>query len=172
MAEKIVNIIVGAFASVMSIPFIKEIIVFLISMCPILELRGGLIAASLLNMNPWVSYLICMIGNIIPIPLILWLITKILDFMRKSKNKKLNGIVKWLDKKVDKHKGQIEKYGYLGLILFVGIPLPGTGAWTGCLIASVLEMDRKKSFIAALIGVFIASVIMMLISFGLLSSII
>lgn len=172
MAEKIVNIIVGAFASVMSIPFIKEIIVFFISMCPILELRGGLIAASLLNMNPWVSYLICMIGNIIPIPLILWLITKILDFMRKSKNKKLNGIVKWLDKKVDKHKGQIEKYGYLGLILFVGIPLPGTGAWTGCLIASVLEMDRKKSFIAALIGVFIASVIMMLISFGLLSSII
>ena len=172
MAEKIVNIIVGAFASVMSIPFIKEIIVFFISMCPILELRGGLIAASLLNMNPWVSYLICMIGNIIPIPLILWLITKILDFMRKSKNKKLNGIVKWLDKKVDKHKGQIEKYGYLGLVFFVGIPLPGTGAWTGCLIASVLEMDRKKSFIAALIGVFIASVIMMLISFGLLSSII
>ena len=172
MAEKIVNIIVGAFASVMSIPFIKEIIVFLISMCPILELRGGLIAASLLDMNPWVSYIICIIGNIIPIPLILWLITKILDFMRKSKNKKLNGIVKWLDKKVDKHKGQIEKYGYLGLILFVGIPLPGTGAWTGCLIASVLEMDRKKSFIAALIGVFIASVIMMLISFGLLSNLI
>jgi len=172
MAEKIVNIIVGAFASIMSIPFIKEIIVFLISMCPILELRGGLIAASLLGMNPWISYVICIIGNIIPIPLILWLINKILNFMRKSKNKRLNGIVKWLDKKVDKHKGQIEKFGYLGLVLFVGIPLPGTGAWTGCLIASVLEMDRKKSFIAALIGVFIASVIMMLVSFGLLSNII
>ena len=172
MAEKIVNIIVGAFASVMSIPFIKEIIVFLISMCPILELRGGLIAASLLDMNPWISYVICIIGNIIPIPLILWLINKILNFMRKSKNKRLNGIVKWLDKKVDKHKGQIEKFGYLGLVLFVGIPLPGTGAWTGCLIASVLEMDRKKSFIAALIGVFIASAIMMFISFGLLSNII
>ena len=172
MAEKIVNIIVGAFASIMSIPFIKEIIVFLILMCPILELRGGLIAASLLEMNPWISYVICIIGNIIPIPLILWLINKILNFMRKSKNKRLNGIVKWLDKKVDKHKGQIEKFGYLGLVLFVGIPLPGTGAWTGCLIASVLEMDRKKSFIAALIGVFIASVIMMLVSFGLLSNII
>ena len=172
MAEKLVNIIVGAFASVMSIPFIKEIIVFLISMCPILELRGGLIAASLLNMDPVISYIICIVGNIIPIPLILWLINKILNFMRKSKNKRLNGIVKWLDKKVDKHKGQIEKYGYWGLILFVGIPLPGTGAWTGCLIASVLEMDRKKSFIAALIGVFIASVIMMLLSFGLLSNII
>lgn len=172
MADKIVNIIVGAFASVMSIPFIKEIIVFLISMCPILELRGGLIAASLLNMDPVVSYVICIIGNIIPIPLILWLINKILEWMRNSKIEKISDIAKWLDKKVDKHKGQIEKYGYWGLVLFVGIPLPGTGAWTGCLIASVLEMDRKKSFIAALIGVFIASVIMMLLSFGILSNII
>ena len=74
--------------------------------------------------------------------------------------------------KVEKHKGQIEKYGYWGLVLFVGIPLPGTGAWTGCLIASVLEMDKKKSFLAAVSGVFIASVIMMLLSFGLLSNIV
>ena len=172
MSEKIVNFIVGIFGSLATMPFIKEIIVFIISMCPILELRGGLIAASLLNMDPVVSYIICIIGNIIPIPLILWLITKILAWMRSSKVEKISGIAKWLDKKVEKHKGQIEKYGYLGLVLFVGIPLPGTGAWTGCLIASVLEMDRKKSFIAALIGVFIASVIMMLISFGLLSNLI
>ena len=172
MSEKIVNFIVGIFGTFTTMPFIKEIIVFLISMCPILELRGGLIAASLLNMDPVVSYIICIIGNIIPIPIILWLINKILNFMRNSKIDKINGIAKWLDKKVDKHKGQIEKYGYLGLILFVGIPLPGTGAWTGCLIASVLEMDRKKSFIAALIGVFIASIIMMFLSFGLLSNLI
>ena len=64
------------------------------------------------------------------------------------------------------------KFGYLGLILFVGIPLPGTGAWTGCLIASVLEMDKKKSFIAAVLGVIIASIIMMILSFGLLSKIV
>ena len=171
MSEKIVNFIVGSLGSFIAVPFMKEIIVFIISMCPILELRGGLIAASLLNMDPWISYIICMIGNILPIPFILWLINKILNFMRNSKSKKINGIAKWLDKKVDKHKGQIEKYGYLGLILFVGIPLPGTGAWTGCLIAAVLEMDKKKSFLAALLGVFIASVIMMLLSFGLLSNI-
>ena len=171
MSEKIVNFIVGSLGSFIAVPFMKEIIVFIISMCPILELRGGLIAASLLNMDPWISYLICMIGNILPIPFILWLINKILNFMRNSKSKKINGIAKWLDKKVDKHKGQIEKYGYLGLILFVGISLPGTGAWTGCLIAAVLEMDKKKSFLAALLGVFIASVIMMLLSFGLLSNI-
>ena len=172
MSEKIVNGIVGSLGGLATLPFIKEIIVFIISMCPILELRGGLIAASLLDLNPWVSYLICMVGNILPIPFILWFINKILNWMRNSKNKKIKGIAKWLDKKVEKHKGQIEKFGYWGLVLFVGIPLPGTGAWTGCLIAAVLEMDKKKSFLAALAGVFIASIIMMLLSFGLLSNII
>lgn len=172
MAEKIVNSIVGCFGTLATVPFMKEVIVFLISVCPILELRGGLIAASLLHMNPIVSYIICIIGNIIPIPLILWFITKILDKMRNSKHKKLKGIALWLDKKVDKHKGQIEKFGYLGLVLFVGIPLPGTGAWTGCLIASVLGLDKKKSLLAAILGVFIASIIMMILSFGIISNII
>lgn len=172
MSEKIVNGIVGSLGGLVAVPFVKEIIVFIISMCPILELRGGLIAASLFHMDPWLSYIICMLGNILPIPFILWLINKILKWMRNSKSKKLKGIATWLDKKVDKHKGQIEKYGYWGLVIFVGIPLPGTGAWTGCLIAAVLEMDKKKSFLAALAGVFIASIIMMLLSFGILSNII
>ena len=172
MASKIVKSIVGSLGSLIAIPFMKEIIVFVISMLPILELRGGLIAASLLDMNPIISYIICIIGNIIPIPFILWLITKVLNKMRNSKIKVLNKFALWLDKKVDKHKGQIEKYGYLGLVLFVGIPLPGTGAWTGCMIASVLEMDKKKSFLAALLGVFIASIIMMILSFGLLAKLV
>ena len=98
MAKKIVNTIIGSLGSLISIPFMKEIIVFLISMSPILELRGGLIAASLFNMNPIESYIICVIGNIIPIPFILWLITKILNYMRSSKIKKLNSIAQWLDK--------------------------------------------------------------------------
>ena len=85
--------------------------------------------------------------------------------------KKLKKIADWLDKKVEKNRNKIEKFGFWGLVLFVGIPLPGTGAWTGCLVASVLEMDKKKSFIAAMIGVFMASIIMMLISFGLLRGI-
>lgn len=172
MAKKIVGEIVAALGGFISIPFMKEIIVFILSMSPVLELRGGLIAASLFNMNPIVSYIICVIGNIIPIPFILWLITKILDKCRKSDIRVLNKFAKWLDKKVEKHKGQIEKYGYLGVVLFVGIPLPGTGAWTGCLVASVLELDKKKSFLAAVVGVLIASIIMMILSFGLLSNII
>lgn len=169
MAEKLVGIFLNLFSGMQTIPFGKEIIVFIISLMPILELRGGILAAALLNLNPIESYVISIIGNIIPVPFILWFINSILNWMRKSK---LSKIAKWLDEKVEKHKGQIEKYGFWGLVLFVGIPLPGTGAWTGCLIAAVLEMDRKKAFIAAMIGIFMASIIMMLLSFGVLKSII
>ena len=170
--ENIVGWLLSLFSGLNGFAFGKEIVVFIISLLPILELRGGLLAASILGLDPVKSYIICIIGNIIPVPFILWLITWILDKMRKSKIKFLNKTAKWLDKKVDKHKGQIEKFGFWGLVLFVGIPLPGTGAWTGCLIAACLEMDRKKAFIAAMIGIVMASIIMMAISFGLLKFII
>jgi len=166
MVEKIVEGIVTLFSGLQGIPFGKELIVFLISLMPILELRGGLLAASLLGLPPLRSYFITVIGNIIPVPFILWFINAILDWMRNSKH--LSKVAKWLDGKVHKHKKQIETYGFWGMVLFVGIPLPGTGAWTGCLIAAVLNMDRKKAFLAAMIGIIMASVIMMLISFGLL----
>lgn len=170
MNEKLVNTIIRAFGGLTAIKFGKEILVFIISLMPILELRGGLIAAALLGLSPLKSYIICMIGNILPVPFILLLINKILSWMRTSKH--FSKIANWLDKKVEKHKGQIEKYGYLGVILFVGIPLPGTGAWTGSLIASVLEMDKKKTFLSVCIGVLMASVIMMILSFGLLANMI
>ena len=170
MSEKLVNAIIGTFGGITSIAFGKEILVFIISLLPILELRGGLIAAALLGLDPIPSYIISIIGNLLPIPFILLLINKVLDWMRKSKH--FSKIANWLDSKVEKHKGQIEKYGYLGIVLFVGIPLPGTGAWTGSLIASVLEMDKKKTFLAVLLGVFLASIIMMVLSFGILAKIV
>lgn len=172
MAEKLVGIILGAFGGVTSIAYGKEILVFIISLMPILELRGGLIAASLLGMSPLPSYIISMIGNIIPVPFILLLINRILKWMKNSKIKVFNKFAGWLDGKVEKHKGQIEKYGYLGVVLFVGIPLPGTGAWTGSLIAAVLEMDKKKTFLAVMIGLIMASIIMMLLSFGVIANVV
>lgn len=172
MVENIVNAILSAFGGFSSLAYGKEIVVFIISLMPILELRGGLIAAALLKMDPIRSYVISIIGNVLPIPFILLLITKILAWMRKSKVSFLNKFANWLDAKVEKHKGQIEKFGYLGVVLFVGIPLPGTGAWTGSLIASVLDLDRKKTFGAVLIGILMASIIMMLVSFGILGNII
>ncbi|MCQ4991439.1 small multi-drug export protein, partial [[Clostridium] symbiosum] len=105
---------------------------------PILELRGGLLAASpaLLNVPIMQAIPICIIGNILPIPFILLLIRKILDWMKLVKV--FRPIALWLEIKAMSKKDQIEKYGFWGLVLFVGIPLPGTGAWTGSLIAALL----------------------------------
>lgn len=172
MSEKLVGAMIGAFGGLTSIAYGKEILVFIISLLPILELRGGLLAAALIGLEPVKSYIICIIGNVLPVPFILLLITKILAWMKGSKVTIFNKFANWLDKKVEKHKGQIEKFGYLGVVLFVGIPLPGTGAWTGSLIASVLNMDKKKTFLAVLVGIFMASIIMMLLSFGILANVI
>ena len=170
MTEKLVNAVVGLFSGITGMAFGKEIMVFIISLMPILELRGGLLAASLIGLDPIPSYIISIIGNILPIPFILWFMGSILKWMHGKKH--LNKIATWLDKKVEKNRSKIENVGFWGLVLFVGIPLPGTGAWTGCLIASVLQMDKKKSFLAATLGVVMASIIMMFISFGLLKGII
>lgn len=170
--ESIINSIIKLFSGLTALKFGKELIVFIISILPILELRGGLIAASLLNVSPLTGYIVSIIGNTLPVPFILLFINKILDWMGKSKIKWMNKLSKWLDKKARKHKDSIEKYGYLGLTLFVGVPLPGTGAWTGCLAASVLNMNKKKSFISIMLGIIMASIIMMLISYGLLKRIV
>ncbi|MDO5415698.1 MAG: small multi-drug export protein [Lachnospiraceae bacterium] len=147
-----------------------EAIIFLISMIPILELRGGLLAASpaLLNVPLLKAIPICILGNLIPIPFILLLIEKVLDWMELVPG--LKKIALWVRAKADKHKGQVETYGFWGLVLFVGIPLPGTGAWTGSLVASLLHMKIRKSFPAILIGIVIATVIMSVLSYGLLGA--
>lgn len=148
----------------------KEVIVFIISLLPILELRGGLLAASLLNVDPVVGYIICVIGNILPVPFILLLITPL--FNRLKKTKLLSKFVDKIENKALSKKDQIDKYKYLGLIIFVGVPLPGTGAWTGSLIACLLNMDKKKSFFAITLGVIMASIIMMIISYGVVGNLI
>ncbi len=167
MTEKLVGFLLGILGGIKSIPLGREIISFVISMCPILELRGGILAARALGLNPIASFIICYIGNILPVPFIILLIKGIINKLRDSKVNFLNKFVKWIDKKVEDKKGQIEKYGFWGLVLFIGIPLPGTGAWTGCLIAAMLDMDKKKSFIAACIGVLMAGIIMSILSIGL-----
>ena len=148
----------------------KEAIIFIISMIPILELRGGLLAASpaLLNVPILRAIPICIIGNLLPIPFILLLIEKVLDIMEQIPV--LDRIALWVREKADKHKGQVETYGFWGLVLFVGIPLPGTGAWTGSLVASLLHMKIRKSFPAILLGIILATVIMSLLSYGLLGA--
>lgn len=170
MAENLVQSFLQAFSGIIDMPFGKELIVFIISLMPILELRGGLLAASLLNMNPITSFMICFIGNILPIPFILWFITPIFDRLKKTKH--LSKLVNKIETKANSKKEQIEKREFWGLLLFVGIPLPGTGAWTGSLIASMIGMNKKKSLLAAILGVVLAGIIMMLLSFGVLKGIV
>ena len=142
----------------------KEFILFLISMVPILELRGGLLAAgpAFLNVELAKAVPICVIGNLVPIPFILLLITKIFDWMKGTK--RLKPMVEKLEKKAMSKSDKIEKYEFWGLVLFVGIPLPGTGAWTGTLAASILDMDFKSTIIAVMLGVLLAGIIMMVLS--------
>lgn len=170
MASELASNLVEAFDGLTALKYGKELIIFIISMFPILELRGGLIAASLLGLKGLPSFIICFIGNIIPIPFILWLITPIFNWLKKTKL--FRGMVERLEKKAMNKKEQIEKLQYIGLMLFVGIPLPGTGAWTGCLIAALLNMDKKKSLLYSILGVLMAGVIMMILSFGILDNII
>ena len=146
----------------------NEVIIFLISMVPILELRGGLLAASpaLLNVPILRAIPICIIGNFIPVPFILLFIKAIFNWMKKFE--KLGKIAVWFENKAMNKKDQIEKYEFWGLVLFVGIPLPGTGAWTGSLIAALLNIDFKKAIAAVCIGIMLATVIMACISYGLL----
>ncbi len=170
MASNLAKALVDAFSGLTALKYGKELIIFIISMLPILELRGGLIAASLLKMKIIPSFVICFLGNIIPIPFILWLITPIFNKLKKTKM--FSGMVNKIENKALSKRDQIEKLQYIGLMLFVGIPLPGTGAWTGCLIAALLGMDKKKAMIYTILGVVMAGIIMLIFSFGILGNII
>ena len=167
--ESLINGIISLFSGITTSAFGKEILVFVISMLPILELRGGILAAALLGLDGLKSFIICIIGNIIVIPIALLLLSFIFKLLRKINF--FDKIITKLENKVLKKKDQLEKYGYWGLLLFVGIPIPGTGAWTGCFLASLLNMDKKKSFIAAMGGVLMAGIIMQILSFGILKNI-
>jgi uncharacterized membrane protein len=146
----------------------KELAVFLVSMVPLVEERGGLLLASMLEIPMWRGILFCVLGNIFPIPFILLFIKKIFHWMADHHMSKL--VVK-MEEKAAKNKPKIDKYGQLGLTLFVGIPLPGTGAWTGSLIAALLEVDKKKAIPAILLGLLLATVIMSVVSYGILGKV-
>lgn len=149
----------------------KELIIFIISMIPILELRGGLLAAgpAVLNVEMWRAIPICVIGNLIPVPFILLFITKIFNWLKGTK--KLKPMVEKLEARAMKKKDQVEKYEFWGLLLFVGIPLPGTGAWTGSLIAAMLGIRFRKAFPAVVLGVCLAAFIMTVLSYTVLGGI-
>ncbi|MGN0539560.1 MAG: COG2426 family protein [Candidatus Fimenecus sp.] len=142
-----------------------ELTVFLISLMPILEIRGGMIAARLLETDFLKAFAICYVGNMLPIPFIILFIRKIFDFLRRFKF--FERIIVKLEKKTEKNKEKVMRYEAWGLLLFVAIPLPGTGGWTGALMAALLDIRIKRSLPIIAIGVLIAGFIMSGLTYGL-----
>jgi uncharacterized membrane protein len=149
--------------------FIKYLIVFLVSMVPLIELRGAVPYAVYLELPLLPSYIIAIIGNMLPVPFIFFFARKVLLW---GKDKKVIGkfftfCLEKGEKGGNKLKAKAKNGLYVALLLFVGIPVPGTGAWTGTLAASILDMDFKKSVISVMLGVILAGIIMGLLSLGL-----
>ena len=140
---------------------------FLMSLLPIIELRGSIIFAAAQNVPWYIAYIVSVIGNVLPIPFIILFLRPILNYLKKTKH--LAKAANWLQERSMKKADQILKYEILGLFLFVAIPLPGTGAWTGAVIASLLVMRIIKAFPTIVLGVMAAGIIMVLGSYGFFS---
>lgn len=166
MAESIANWFVDVFGGKVS----PEILVFIVSLLPVLELRGGLIAAGLLNIPVFKAFVICFFGNMLPIPFILLFIRKLFRLLKKAKP--LRGIVNIIEKKVRKNSEKVMKYELWGLLLLVAVPIPGTGAWTGAFVSVLMDIRMKKSLPIISLGVIIAGIIVSTVMYGVVGSII
>ena len=161
MVETIVNEIM----SFLQYKIPEELVAFVISLCPVLECRGGMIAARLMEIPFIKAFLICYLGNMLPIPFIILFIRKIFDFLRRFSF--FSKFVEKLEAKTEKNKEKVLKYEAWGLLLFVAIPLPGTGGWTGALMAALLDIRMKKSLPIIALGVLIAGFIMSALTYGI-----
>ena len=145
----------------------KMIGIFLISMLPIIELRGAIPIGAAIGLPWYLNMIVSIVGNMLPVPFILLFSVKAFEFMKKH-----NIMVKFIEKIEKRAMSRSESIAnkeFLGLMLFVAIPFPGTGAWTGALIAALLQFNRKRSFFYIGLGVVIAAVIMTLASYGVIS---
>ena len=144
----------------------EELCVFFCSMLPIIELRGAIPLGAGFGLPWWQTYLIAIVGNMLPVPIILLFVKSVLTW----KIKFFNRIANKMFEKAEKNREKIEKYAFWGLTLFVAIPLPATGAWTGTLVAALFDMKFWKSLLSAVIGVMVAGVIMTLVSYGVVAA--
>lgn len=136
----------------------------LIAMVPVIELRGALPIGVGMGIPPLFATILSILGNLIPIPFLLLLVPKVFDWLRDKKYTKK--FIAWLEKKANDNHKTIDKYGWLGLYILVAIPLPGTGAWTGALVASCFKMKFWPSILAIIAGVITAGAIVLAITYG------
>ncbi len=147
----------------------REWCVFLCSMLPVIELRGAIPMCFGFGLPIWLNYLLSVLGNMLPVPFILLFVNRLRVWMANSKIKALNKFANWLNGKIEKNRSKIEKYSFWGVCLFVAIPLPATGAWTGSLVAAAIDMKFWKAMLSAFIGVCIAGIVVSLISYGVVA---
>ena len=140
----------------------KYILLFLVSMLPIIELRGGIPIGVGYGIDLWLCYVICVIGNILPVPFIIFFGKQILYWF--AKQKKIGPFFRKIIDRADRKAKTIGKAEFWGIFAFVAIPLPGTGAWTGSLIATLLQMRLKKAIPAIALGVVTSGIIMLIVS--------
>lgn len=145
-----------------------EVTIFIMSLIPFVELRGGILAAKALNIDFLKAFFICLGGTLLPMPFVLVFARQILEWLSGTKLVKLVNLV---NNTIEKKIAKIENYKTLGLLIFVAIPLPGTGAWSGALAAAVMKMRFKHAMGSIIIGTIIADLIMSLISYGFLGAI-
>lgn len=154
--------------SLLGAPLLNKMFgIFLISMLPIVELRGAIPVGAAIGLPWYLNMIVSIVGNLLPVPFILLFSVKAFEFMKKR-----NILVKFIEKIENRAKKRSEGLAtgeFIGLMLFVAIPFPGTGAWTGALIAALLQFERKRSFIYITLGVFIAAAIMTAASYGVIS---
>lgn len=168
--KKLAQSIVSFIISIFGVNAGKIIGIFFISLLPVIELRGS-IPIGYYQGLPWYTNMITsIIGNILPVPFILLFVVKVFEFMKK-RNIMVNVIEK-IEKRAMSRSESIANKEFLGLMLFVAIPFPGTGAWTGALIAALLQFDRKKSFVYIFIGVLIAASLVTLGVYGVIGSLV
>lgn len=146
----------------------SKLAVFIVSLVPILECRGGLIASALLKVDIRYAVPLCILGNILPIPFILLFIKRIFKWLKKFNFSR--PLIEKLENRAMNKSKNMSNGEFLGLLLFVGIPLPGTGAWTGSLVAALLDMDIKKAITAIFLGILLATLIVGSLSYGLLAA--
>ena len=143
----------------------SALITFIISMVPVIELRGAIPIGVGLGMSPLAALGISIVGNLVPVPFIILFIRKIFQWMRRHMPR-LEKLVSRMEEKAEKHKDLVTKWEFWGLLILVAIPLPGTGAWTGALVAALMDLRLKKSFPAIFTGVVIAGLIVTGITYG------
>ena len=141
------------------------LLTFLVAMVPVLELRGAIPFGVARGLGIWQAIGVSVAGNLLPVPFIILFIRQIFAWLR-AWNSRFNALVSRLEAKAENKRATVERYAFWGLVILVAIPLPGTGAWTGALVAAMMDMRLRKAFPAIALGVVIAAVIVSVITYG------